>query len=284
MYAPDPDVLFWRLATLIYALGFVALAVFSAVPEIDLWVAGMFHDGAGFPLRSDPALAALRTLYKWVFIAFCAGTVLMVLLRLWLPVGWRTPLRVWLFFGALMVVGPGLIANALFKEHWGRARPDAVTVFGGVHPFTPPFVIAHGCTANCSFVSGEGAAAAALAFALAAAFWPSLPGRFARVAAGVAMALWLLGAGLIRMAPGKHFLSDTLFAFVLMAMTAAALYRAFGIGRVRTGETARAAAHDAARAGALLVQAVRQRWGRYTIDRESGPLATVTVELSPSRE
>ncbi|MGF1660246.1 MAG: phosphatase PAP2 family protein [Rubrimonas sp.] len=257
-----PDLLFWRLATLLSTLGFGALALFVAVPELDLWAAGVFHDGAGFPLRSDPAVAALRSVYKLVFVAFCVFVALMALLRLLAPHGWRTPARLWLFFCALLATGPGLIANALFKEHWGRARPDAVTVFGGANPMTPPFAIGEGCATNCSFVSGEGAAAAALAFGLLAALWPALTAGRARAVAVGAAALWLLGAALIRMAPGKHFLSDTIFAFILMGLTTVGLYRAFGLGRLRDAATARAAAQDSARAGSLLFDAARLAWSR----------------------
>lgn len=281
-FPPNPDTLFWRLATLMCGVGFAALAVFSAVPEIDLWTAGMFYDGASFPLRSDPALVMLRTVYKAIFFTFCAGVALMVVLRLLAPGGWQTPLRLWLFFGAFMVTGPGLLVNALLKAHWGRARPDTVTAFGGPEPFTPPFAIGDSCTANCSFVSGEGAAAAALAFALSAAFWPSLRGGHGRWAAVAAIAVWLLGAAVIRMAPGKHFLSDTVFAFVLMAMTAAVLYRVFGMGRMRSPMTARAAAQDAARALTLCARMARRLW--EPLANGHTRTGTATADPSPSRE
>jgi len=30
-----------------------------------------------------------------------------------------------------MIIGPGLLVNTVFKEHWGRARPSQVEEFGG---------------------------------------------------------------------------------------------------------------------------------------------------------
>lgn len=250
-----PDLLFWRLSTLLSGLGFVALAVFVAVPDLDLWSAALFFDGAGFPLRSDPRLTALRLLYRLAFVAACLVVALTLLLRLVFPSDWQTPLRLWLFFCALLATGPGLVANALFKEHWGRARPDALEVFGGDRPFTLPFALGDACATNCSFVSGEGAAAAALAFGLLSAFWPALCTPRARWLALAATGLWLAGAVWIRMGAGKHFLSDSVFAFVLMGIVTALLYRALALGRVRVGLTPAMVLDDLARSVALLVAA-----------------------------
>jgi len=258
-----PDTLFWRLTTLLCGAGFLALALFIAAPGLDLWAAGLFFDGAGFPLRADPAIAALRQFYKLVFATACVAVALTVLARIGAALapalapaeGWSSPLRLWLFFCALLATGPGLIVNLVFKSFWGRARPEAVEAFGGQHPLTPPFGLSDACASNCSFVSGEGAAAAALAFGLLAAFWPALRTAQARRLAVAASALWLAGAGLIRMGPGKHFLSDTLFAFVLMGLTAAALYRVFALGGARA--RAGAAAQDVARAARILLRAAR---------------------------
>lgn len=240
---PTPDVLFWRVSTLLCGAGFLALAVFVAAPELDLWASGHFFDGTGFPLATDPALLALRLLYRLVFIAACATVALVLLARLLAALaptlaptaGWAAPLRLWLFFCTLLAIGPGLIANVLFKEQWGRARPEAVEAFGGPNRLSPPFGLSDACASNCSFVSGEGAAAAALAFGVLAALWPSLRAPRARRLAVGATALWLTGAALIRIGPGKHFLSDTLFAYVLMGLTAAVLYRLLAVRQARSG-------------------------------------------------
>jgi lipid A 4'-phosphatase len=281
--APAPDVLFWRLTTLLCGAGFLALAAFVAAPGIDLWAAGLFFDGAGFPLRDDPWLGALRFLYRLVFVACCAAVILTLLARLTAtlapslapPTGWAAPLRLWLFFAALLAVGPGLIANALFKERWGRARPEAVEAFGGPHPLTPPFGLSDACAGNCSFVSGEGAAAAALAFGLLVAFWTDLRTPRARGVALGMTALWLAGAALIRMAPGKHFLSDTLFAYVLMGLTTAALYRLLALRGARAGVGAMAAdavssAHTALGAGAALARRIARGKRAETQDTTQG--------------
>lgn len=260
--ATPPDLLFWRLTTLLSGAGFLALAIFVAAPQVDLWASGLFFDGTGFPLNHDPALRALRLAYKLVFVTACATVALALLARLTAtlapslvpPGGWPAPLRLWLFFSALLTAGPGLIANALFKERWGRARPEAVEAFGGPHPLTPPFGLSDACATNCSFVSGEGSAAAVVAFGLFAASWPGLRTSKARLLAVAATALWLAGAALIRIGPGKHFLSDTLFAYVLMGLTAAALYRLLAVRKARVGP--RTIARDAALSARTALNAV----------------------------
>lgn len=271
----QPDPLFWRVCTLLCGLGFASLAVFVAAPGLDLWSAALFFDGTRFPLRSDPTLAALRLLYRVAFVAACVTVALTLLLRLLSPAGWRTPVRLWLFFGALLIAGPGVVANALFKEHWGRARPDAVTLFGGDNPYTLPFAFSDACATNCSFVSGEGAAAAVLAFGLLAAFWPMLRTPRAQWVASGAIGLWLAGAGLIRIGAGKHFLSDTIFAFVLMGLVAAVLYRAFALGKARVGVTPDAALQDLARAAAvgraMILSAIRPKVHDPLVDSKTKP-------------
>ena len=61
--------------------------------------------------------------------------------------------------GIVLGIFVSLLVNALLKDHWGRARPNETTLFGGDGAFSGPFVIAGQCARNCSFVSGEGAGA-----------------------------------------------------------------------------------------------------------------------------
>jgi lipid A 4'-phosphatase len=116
-----------------------------------------------------------------------------------------------------LITGPLVVANIGLKDHWGRARPRDVIEFSGTKAFTPPFPPANQCESNCSFVSGEASSTFIVLFAAAFLFAP-YSRRF--VAAGI-----ILGAltGLIRMAQGGHFLSDVIFAGVMMAITAAGI-------------------------------------------------------------
>ncbi len=258
-----PDVGWWRATAWLCGLGLLFSAAFAGWPALDLLAAAAFHDGVGFPLGDTATARTLRIVYRWAFVAACVGTTAGLLAALAAPSARRVSWRLWAYPVLLFIVGPGLVANALLKENWGRARPAQIEAFGGEAAFTRPFVIASECDSNCSFVSGEGSAAAALAFAGIGLFWARLGPAGRAVAAG-ATALWLLGAAFIRIAPGRHFLSDTLFAFVLMGLVAAFLYRALGLGPRRAAVGLRDYGRDLA-AGALdaarRVRALRRRGG-----------------------
>ncbi len=113
------------------------------------------------------------------------------------------------FLLASLLLGPGLVVNAVLKEHWGRARPHQVVEFGGSQPFTPALLPANHCERNCSFVSGHSAIGFWwLALGLA---WPAW--RWRAMALGV-----VLGGALsvVRIMQGGHFLSDTVFSFLVV--------------------------------------------------------------------
>jgi membrane-associated phospholipid phosphatase len=107
-----------------------------------------------------------------------------------------------------MALAPGLMANVLLKDHWGRPRPIDVTQFGGTDGFVAWWDPRGACPNNCAFVSGD----------VAGAFWTVAPAALAppqwrALAYGAALAL---GAGMaaMRVMAGAHFASDVIFAGV----------------------------------------------------------------------
>lgn len=122
------------------------------------------------------------------------------------------------FLAACLSIGPGIVANAMLKDQWGCARLKQVTLLGGEKEFTPALVPVSQCERNCSFVSGEAASMFAVFFALAL-----LLGGYSSAIFSLGIAAGL-GAGLIRMMQGAHFLSDVLFAGVFMALTVGLIY------------------------------------------------------------
>lgn len=207
----------------------VTAIVFSAWPGIDLWASGLFaHPQDGFRLAHWGPGDLLRRLL-WassiavVLVSACA-------LALSAATGGRTPWlpeRIWTFILALYLLGPGVLVNLGLKAHWGRARPDTVHAFGGVREFTAALTPASECARNCSFVSGEAAAATALAIGLAVVLGHLKPRMRA---ATFRRGMWLAAAivtigGLLRLAAGRHFLSDVCFAILFVTGIALVLDR-----------------------------------------------------------
>ena len=200
--------------------GLVAALVFSAFPGIDLAVSELFHLGNGkFLFARDSAGDAVRDLLRLIFALACIAAVVgFVMIAFFSRKLMGMGLAAWAFVALCVLVGPGLVANLGFKDHWGRARPVHVTQFGGDKQFTPPMLRAAQCERNCSFISGEASNIFILGFAVALL---AEAGRrrklfLAAIAAGGF-------AGLIRIGAGAHFLSDVVFAGVFMAFVARGL-------------------------------------------------------------
>lgn len=113
------------------------------------------------------------------------------------------------FLLLLLVLVPGLIVNAIFKEHWGRPRPIQLEAFGGHRTFTPAFVVSD--QGGGAFSSGHVAAAAWLVAVPVVLF------GVGSIWTGMAL-LYLLAMVLARMAAGAHFLSDALTSILLVWM------------------------------------------------------------------
>lgn len=227
------DTVFLRLLAMLLGAGFLLAAVFAAWPGLDIRAAAVFHTADGFPLGASAFVRGLRAVYRIVIWGAFLTTAWLLLHRILRGAALRVPARVWLFALGTWVLGAGLLVNAVLKDHWGRARPDETTLFGGAGTFSGPFAIAGQCARNCSFSSGEGAAAAAFACVAIGLFWPALRGRRDQARALVCLILFALGIMFARMAPGRHFLSDMLFSFVLVGLVAMVLYAALGIGTAR---------------------------------------------------
>ncbi len=201
----------------------VSAVVFTAFPSIDMTIAQVFYLGdRRFSAHESFLVPYIRNAFMASYVAACilALAGLYITARyagLWLQLYFSQ----WLFVVLCLAVGPGLVANVIFKDNWGRARPKQVIEFGGSQPFTPALQPAANCEKNCSFVSGEASSMFVLLFT-GAALYRRHPR--ALIKAGV-----VIGglAGLMRMAQGSHFLSDVIFAGALMALTVCCLFFLF---------------------------------------------------------
>jgi len=196
--------------------GSVGLALlFVLAPGVDLWFSGLFYrEGAGFYLRDAYWVKALYDIVHPLAVALVVGLLLLLAYNL---VRHRAlgpfDVRAVLFVLSVLAIGPGLVVNVVFKDHWGRARPRDVVEFGGTRTFTPAFVISDQCERNCSFVSGH----ASLPFAFAALGYLLRRRRWA-VFAGAAAFGGAVGLG--RILQGAHFLSDVVFSGVFVFLVA----------------------------------------------------------------
>jgi lipid A 4'-phosphatase len=213
--------LFWLVAT-----WFVLLGLFHVFPSADTGITTLFcrADSARagicglFPFRDDPLTGAIRLTLYWVPIV---ALVLIIadLVRLYALDRWRDRdrLRDELLAVTAYLLGPLLVVNAVLKAHSGRPRPDDTTLFGGRLDFVAAGDFSGACHSNCSFVSGEAAAAGWLLCLL-----PLLGSRF-RGPATVAIVLVSVATPLLRVAMGGHFLSDAMLGWLLGAASLPAL-------------------------------------------------------------
>jgi membrane-associated PAP2 superfamily phosphatase len=107
-----------------------------------------------------------------------------------------------------LALAPGVVANLVLKEHWGRPRPIDVAEFGGDEHFRPWWDPRGDCPKNCSFIAGEPSGA----------FWTMagaavVPPQWRALAYAAALAFGAV-VGVLRMAAGAHFFSDVVFAGV----------------------------------------------------------------------
>jgi lipid A 4'-phosphatase len=184
-----------------------------------------------FPLAEQQPWKAL---YVWgvypAWILGCGGAAVWVVSFLWKKLeAWRDP---GLFFAVLLIVGPGILVNSVFKPYWSRPRPHATAFFGGPREFVPVWQRGSG-EDDSSFPSGH---AATGFYLMAPAFvcyrrrpWLAAAFMLFGLASGTVI-------GLARMVAGGHFPSDVLWAGGIIYFAALLLAAPFRFGRNGSGE------------------------------------------------
>ncbi|MBV9289325.1 MAG: phosphatase PAP2 family protein [Hyphomicrobiales bacterium] len=192
-------------ALLVYvALTALILVVFALYPGLDLDVSGLFFTAGGFV--GNGALARLgRDFFRVTpFVALALYAALWAAKRADARLRWAPTGRAVIFLIATIAIGPGLVVNLGLKDHWHRPRPTHVQEFNGTDSFRPWYDDTGACKKNCSFVSGEAATG----------FWMVAPASLLpppwRGPAILAAFAFGVGASLLRLAAGGHYLSDVL--------------------------------------------------------------------------
>lgn len=198
---------------LVYILVLVmAAVVFGVWPQIDLAVSAWAREFSGGRFQHpDGWWWWLYRGMKPLFFAISGLVALLGVASLVLrcPVLWITP-RGALFILLAFIVTQGLIIDLYLKPTFGRARPRELIEFGGQLTFTPFYVVSGQCSRNCSFASGH----AGMAFALFALVFVAPTAWKRRFFWGTVV--FGLVTGYMRIIQGAHFLSDVLFAGIVV--------------------------------------------------------------------
>ncbi len=202
----------WRWNLLAWAC---AGGVFSLWPELDLRVTALFYAGHGqFPWQSHLGVQGVYQGVPWLgrlALLVSAGMVWQAWHRPGCRPVWQTRRALALLL--VLLLGVGGLVHAVFKAQWGRARPHQVQAFGGSKTFQPALWPSDQCARNCSFVSGH----ASTGFVLMALGMLGAPQR-RRFWGGTAWGVGCLIGG-VRIVQGGHFLSDVVFAGLMIWST-----------------------------------------------------------------
>ena len=180
--------------------------------KINVWEPRAFvgERGAAWPSRGLYQLAPLIT------------ALLVALSLVWLLISQLRPRdalrRNCIFLILSLAIGPGLLDNAILKDHWHRPRPRDVVQFGGsLHYMPPPWRGEGGSSFPCGHCS--------VGFLYANGWWVWKRTRRKLAKASLVLGLSLgsvLGIG--RMAAGAHFLSDVVWSALLALGVAHLVY------------------------------------------------------------
>ncbi|MBV8751272.1 MAG: phosphatase PAP2 family protein [Hyphomicrobiales bacterium] len=216
----------------VLAIGVAIGVIFAAFPELDLAITRLFFDPRDGWFRltyyifmdGHTWVLRLRDLTMWIVAALALAPVAALMLKLLRPTKpmLMSPRSIVFLLGTL-ALAPGVLANAMLKEHWARPRPIEVRGFTGSDSFMPWWDPRGACDQNCSFISGEGAGA----------FWTLAPAALAppQVRAVAYAAAFAFGSavGAMRIAVGGHFFTDVAFAgvftFLIIWVAYALLFR-----------------------------------------------------------
>lgn len=207
-----------RLELLFVSLLAVLTTLVFWLTDLDLRLAGWFYHpelaAQHWPLQN---LQPMKALYDYAF-PFIVGTgVLALLVYLFGHCHQFTGRlrRRALYILLVILIGPGLVVNGIFKEHWGRPRPVHVKEFGGQYDYVPPGKIAD--SPDKSFVCGH----CSVAYTFFVLYFLSQNHKLAYLLLTILLAG---GMGGTRMTAGGHFVSDILWSGYLVFFVAWCLY------------------------------------------------------------
>ncbi len=196
----------------------LATALFAG-GGLDLAAARIFYraDGSNpWPLGGQMPWSLLYRMAPWITASLVLGGLAALAAGYWRRHG---ALRRQATFVLLaLVIGPGLLINGVFKDHWDRPRPRDVVQFGGAAHYAPAPLPGEG---GKSFPCGH--CSVGFLYGLGWWIWSGARPLLAAASLGVGLAMGIaLGIG--RMAAGGHFLSDIVWSALVPFFVAHLLY------------------------------------------------------------
>lgn len=185
-----------------------------AYNDVDLKLSTYFYKAGGWPVGEQSPWKLLYQIDRIPAVLLATGWLVTLILGFLRPslIHWR---RSAVFMVLLLALGPGLIVNSVFKEHWGRPRPREVLELGGTKSFLQPWQPGISGKGR-SFPSGHSSAA----------FYLLAPWFIYRHRNPLAARYWLLTGicfgvlmSVARISQGGHFLTDCIWAFGMVWLT-----------------------------------------------------------------
>jgi len=154
----------------------------------------------------------LRSIVNPLPILAAVSLLIAYLMRFYQPLKYARFIKTETFVSYFIsfFLGPLIMVTWIVKPLWARSRPFQILDFGGYEIHTSILRWGRECSGNCSFVSGEVASMAWLLLAV-----QLLPGR-SKIVASLTCSVLLVLVALGRLASGRHFMSDAIFAVIVV--------------------------------------------------------------------
>lgn len=208
---------YWKTIIIIF-ISCLLLSVPFWVYDLDIKVQQQFFDRAGgWYLQDAPFWKAIYLYGVFPGLLVALISLFAIGASYW-NVKFSSIRKPALFLVFSLVLGPGLLVNLIFKDHYGRPRPREIVEFGGTEAYAAPLVYSN--SGGKSFPCGHGAIG----------FYLALPFLFLRKT-NKKLAYIILVTGTLfgilisyaRVISGGHFTSDVFWAAGMVWMAALAV-------------------------------------------------------------
>jgi len=219
MRKPSPKYL--AVAIQIFILLLLTLVIYLL--DLDLKVQRLFYqpDAAGSVwYQKDNAFWQFGYHYGTLPAILLSFGALIGLILSWIKPKIKRFRKHFLLIIFTLLIGPGLVVNAIFKDHWGRPRPRQIQEFGGRWEFKQVWergIPGKGKSFPCGHCS--------MGFFFVTLYYAFKRKRkllaYASLIFSIALGIFI---GFARISQGGHFLSDVLWAWGFTYITASVLY------------------------------------------------------------